>query len=164
MKEYRLRVKEKIMKADLATIRREYTKGGLKRSDLPDNPLVLFTKWLQEAIDAEVNEPTAMLVGTVSPEGKPAIRTVLLKDLHDGKFIFYTNYGSRKGKHLAHNSSISISFVWHELERQIHMKVLRLKYLHRNQINILEKALQESYWRPYFSSKRTDRKQDTTYS
>ena len=92
MKEYRLRVKEKIMKADLATIRREYTKGGLKRSDLPDNPLVLFTKWLQEAIDAEVNEPTAMLVGTVSPEGKPAIRTVLLKDLHDGKFIFYTNY------------------------------------------------------------------------
>ena len=60
MKEYRLRVKEKIMKADLATIRREYTKGGLKRSDLPDNPLVLFTKWLQEAIDAEVNEPTAM--------------------------------------------------------------------------------------------------------
>ena len=93
MKEYRLRVKEKIMKADLATIRREYTKGGLKRSDLPDNPLVLFTKWLQEAIDAEVNEPTAMLVGTVSPEGKPAIRTVLLKDLHDGKFIFYTNYG-----------------------------------------------------------------------
>ena len=103
MKEYRLRVKEKIMK------------GGLKRSDLPDNPLVLFTKWLQEAIDAEVNEPTAMLVGTVSPEGKPAIRTVLLKDLHDGKFIFYTNYGSRKGKHLAHNPSISISFVWHEL-------------------------------------------------
>ena len=122
MKEYRLRVKEKIMKADLATIRREYTKGGLKRSDLPDNPLVLFTKWLQEAIDAEVNEPTAMLVGTVSPEGKPAIRTVLLKDLHDGKFIFYTNYGSRKGKHLAHNSSISISFVWHELERQIHIE------------------------------------------
>lgn len=111
MKEYRLRVKEKIMKADLATIRREYTKGGLKRSDLPDNPLVLFAKWLQEAIDAEVNEPTAMLVGTVSPEGKPAIRTVLLKDLHDGKFIFYTNYGSRKGKHLAHNPSISISFV-----------------------------------------------------
>ena len=52
MKEYRLRVKEKIMKADLATIRREYTKGGLKRSDLPDNPLVLFTKWLQEAIDS----------------------------------------------------------------------------------------------------------------
>lgn len=127
MKEYRLRVKEKIMKADLATIRREYTKGGLKRSDLPDNPLVLFTKWLQEAIDAEVNEPTAMLVGTVSPEGKPAIRTVLLKDLHDGKFIFYTNYGSRKGKHLAHNPSISISFVWHELERQIHIEGIAAK-------------------------------------
>ena len=104
MKEYRLRVKEKIMKADLATIRREYTKGGLKRSDLPDNPLVLFTKWLQEAIDAEVNEPTAMLVGTVSPEGKPAIRTALLKDLHDGIWLIthlslYRLYGMNwKGK------------------------------------------------------------------
>lgn len=126
--------------------------------------LSFLQSWLQEAIDAEVNEPTAMLVGTVSPEGKPAIRTVLLKDLHDGKFIFYTNYGSRKGKHLAHNPSISISFVWHELERQIHIEGIAAKYLHRNQMNILEKGLTRVVLAPYFSSKRTDRKQDTTYS
>jgi len=73
---------------NLAAIRQEYTKGGLKEGDLPDNPLSLFNRWLHEAIDAQVDEPTAMLVGTVSPEGQPSTRTVLLKDLHDGKFIF----------------------------------------------------------------------------
>lgn len=110
------------MKVDLAIIRQEYTKGGLKSSDLPDNPLVLFKKWLHEAVNAGVNEPTAMLVGTVSPEGTPATRTVLLKGLHDGKFIFYTNYESRKGKHLTQNPYISLSFIWHELERQVNIE------------------------------------------
>lgn len=94
---------------NLAAIRQEYTKGGLKEGDLPDNPLSLFNRWLHEAIDAQVEEPTAMLVGTVSPEGRPSTRTVLLKDLHDGKFIFYTNYESRKGSHLAKNPYISLS-------------------------------------------------------
>ena len=73
---------------NLAAIRQEYTKGGLKEGDLPDNPLSLFNRWLHEAIDAQVDEPTAMLVGTVSPEGQPSTRTVLLKDLHDGKLSF----------------------------------------------------------------------------
>ena len=95
---------------NLAAIRQEYTKGGLKEGDLPDNPLSLFNRWLHEAIDAQVDEPTAMLVGTVSPEGQPSTRTVLLKDLHDGKFIFYTNYESRKGTHLAKNPYISPLF------------------------------------------------------
>lgn len=63
-----------------------------------------------------------MIVGTVSPEGQPSTRTVLLKDIHDGKFIFYTNYESRKGKQLAKNPHISLSFVWHPLERQVHIE------------------------------------------
>ena len=83
------------MEINLASIRQEYTKGGLRESELPDNPFLLFSQWLQEAIDSKVDEPTAMLVGTVSPEGKPSTRTVLLKDLHDDKFIFYSNYESR---------------------------------------------------------------------
>lgn len=110
------------MKTNLAAIRQEYIKGGLRRSDLPNDPLALFVKWLQDAIDAKVNEPTAMLVGTVSAEGAPATRTVLLKDLHDGKFVFYTNYESRKSRHLAQNPYISLSFVWYELERQVHIE------------------------------------------
>lgn len=110
------------MKTDLAGIRQEYTKGGLRESDLPEDPLLLFSKWLQEAIDAKVDEPTAVIVGTVSREGQPSTRTVLLKDLHDGKFIFYTNYESRKGRQLADNPHVSLSFVWHQLERQVHVE------------------------------------------
>ena len=110
------------MKINLAGIRQEYTKGGLRESELPGNPLLLFDRWLQEAIDARVNEPTAVIVGTVSADGKPSTRTVLLKGLSDGIFIFYTNYDSRKGKQLAHNPFISHSFVWHELERQVHIE------------------------------------------
>lgn len=115
------------MEINLADIRQEYTKGGLREKELPDNPLLLFSKWLQEAIDAKVDEPTAVIVGTVSPEGQPSTRTVLLKDLHDGKFIFYTNYESRKGRHLAGNPHISLSFVWHQLERQVHIEGIAAK-------------------------------------
>ena len=115
------------MEINLAGIRQEYTKGGLKESELPDNPLLLFNRWLQEAIDAKVNEPTAVVVGTVSPEGQPSTRTVLLKDLHNGKFIFYTNYESRKGRHLANNPHVSLSFIWHQLERQVHIEGIAAK-------------------------------------
>ena len=97
---------------NIADIRQEYTKSGLRESELPCDPLSLFSRWLQEAI----------IVGTVSPEGRPSTRTVLLKGLHDGKFIFYTNYESRKGRQLAQNPYISLSFVWHELERQVHIE------------------------------------------
>ena len=78
---------------NLAAIRQEYTKGGLKEGDLPDNPLSLFNRWLHEAIDAQVDEPTAMLVGTVSPEGQPS----------------------------------TLSFVWHALERQVHIEGIASK-------------------------------------
>ena len=115
------------MEINLAGIRQEYTKGGLKESELPDTPLLLFNRWLQEAIDAKVNEPTAVVVGTVSPEGQPSTRTVLLKDLHNGKFIFYTNYESRKGRHLANNPHVSLSFIWHQLERQVHIEGIAAK-------------------------------------
>lgn len=110
------------MKTNLAAIRQEYTKGGLKESDLPDSPLSLFSKWLQEAISAGADEPTAVVVGTVSAEGYPSTRTVLLKDLHDDRFVFYSNYESRKGKQLEQNPHISLSFVWHNLERQVHVE------------------------------------------
>lgn len=110
------------MGIEISNIRREYTRGGLKESDALEAPFPLFEQWLQEAISAKVNEPTAMLVGTVSPEGHPATRTVLLKEVREGKFVFYTNYESRKGQHLAVNPHISLSFVWHELERQVHVE------------------------------------------
>lgn len=111
-----------MQETELSNIRKEYTKSGLKEKDLPENPLLLFKKWLNEAITAEVNEPTAMIVGTASTDGQPSTRTVLLKELHDNQFVFYTNYESRKGQQIKENPKVSLSFVWHELERQIHIE------------------------------------------
>lgn len=111
-----------MQETELSNIRKEYTKSGLKEKDLPENPLLLFKQWLNEAITAEVNEPTAMIVGTASTDGQPSTRTVLLKELHDNQFVFYTNYESRKGQQIKENPKVSLSFVWHELERQIHIE------------------------------------------
>lgn len=115
------------MDLDLRNIRQDYRKRGLLRKQIPNNPFVLFEKWLNEAIKEQVNEPTAMLVSTVSPSNKPASRTVLLKEFKNSEFVFYTNYESRKGIHLEHNPSISLSFIWHELERQIHIEGIATK-------------------------------------
>ena len=61
-----------MVKTNIADIRQEYSKSGLRESELPGDPLSLFSRWLQEAIDSNVEEPTAVIVGTVSPEGRPA--------------------------------------------------------------------------------------------
>lgn len=110
------------METQLENIRREYTKGKLYKNNLPYNPFELFETWLQDAFQAQEEEPTAMLIATVSAEGKPSTRTVLLKGVENERFIFYTNYNSRKGKQLTLNPYISLSFIWHKLERQIHVE------------------------------------------
>lgn len=110
------------MKTALSDIRQEYKKGKLTENGSNDNPFKQFEQWLDEALKQRVNEPTAMLVATVSAEGHPSTRTVLLKELENETFIFFTNYESRKGTQLAGNPYISLSFVWHELERQVHIE------------------------------------------
>lgn len=107
---------------DLHHIRREYSRRSLGRADLPTAPLALLEQWVSEAIAAEVNEPTALLVATATAEGGPSLRTVLLKEVCEGKLVFYTNYDSRKGQQLAENPKVACSLVWHELERQIHVE------------------------------------------
>ena len=85
---------------DLSGIRKEYTRGGLNRRDVPPDPLILFEQWLATAVGAqEITEPTAMAVGTVSADCRPSIRTVLLKELRDGQFVFFPSRppGSRIG-------------------------------------------------------------------
>ncbi len=106
---------------DLTDIRREYTKGGLRRDDLPKTALELFNKWLQQAVDANLPDPTAMTVATVNADGQPFQRIVLLKDVNDDGFIFYTNLSSRKAEQLHINNKISLHFPWHILERQVHV-------------------------------------------
>ena len=105
------------MELQLSNIRKEYKKDKLMRNTISENPFEQFACWLNDALHCGADEPTAMIVATVAPDGRPSTRTVLLKGVENGRFIFYTNYESRKGQQLANNPYISLSFVWHKLER-----------------------------------------------
>ncbi|CCN72549.1 pyridoxamine 5'-phosphate oxidase [Vibrio nigripulchritudo] len=106
---------------ELSDIRREYTKGGLRRRDLKADPIEQFNFWLQQAVDAKLTDPTAMTVATVDENGMPFQRIVLLKSVDKDGFVFYTNLGSLKAQHLENHSKISLHFPWHPLERQVHV-------------------------------------------
>lgn len=103
----------------LQDIRRDYDLAELTRDSLNDDPISQFNAWLKDVIDAGVPDPTAMTIATVSPDGQPSQRIVLLKDVDAQGFVFYTNLGSRKAQELAENSKISLHFPWHFMERQV---------------------------------------------
>lgn len=107
---------------NLGNIRREYSSRTLSRSSLPENPVELAERWIGEAIALQVHEPTALIVASSTPDGRPSVRTVLLKEIKDDRFVFYSNYESRKGKQIGENPHVALTFVWHELERQIHIE------------------------------------------
>ena len=104
---------------DLESLRREYLQGGLSRADLAEDPIDQFSAWMQQAIDLELADPTAMTIATVSADGQPSQRIVLLKHFDKTGFVFYTNYGSRKSNELTANPKISLHFPWHTAERQV---------------------------------------------
>ncbi|MFT5924159.1 MAG: pyridoxamine 5'-phosphate oxidase [Paraglaciecola sp.] len=107
------------MMRSISDIRRDYTQAGLDVDDLTPEPFALFERWLQNAIDANLADPTAMTVATVDNSGQPSQRIVLLKDFDETGFVFYTNTGSKKAQDLNHNNKISLHFPWHMLDRQI---------------------------------------------
>jgi pyridoxamine 5'-phosphate oxidase len=104
---------------DVADLRREYTRGGLRRHDLTADPLDLFERWLKQACAAQLADPTAMCVATVDETGQPFQRIVLLKHYDRQGLVFYTNLGSRKALQIAHNPKVSLLFPWHMLDRQV---------------------------------------------
>ena len=104
---------------NLAAFRKEYTLAGLRRRDLAENPITQFEEWFQQAVKAEVPEPTAMSLATVNKLGQPSVRTVLLKSVDPRGFIFCTSYVSRKGNELEENANAALLFFWKELERQV---------------------------------------------
>ena len=103
----------------LAALRREYARGGLTEADVAPDPTTQFRRWLGEAIAAGLTEPNAMVLATAGAEGAPSARTVLLKDVGEAGFTFFTNLGSRKGRELAANPRASLLFPWHVLDRQV---------------------------------------------
>lgn len=104
---------------DVGALRREYTQKGLTLEDLNPDPFSQFEQWFQQACEVELLEPNAMVLSTVSPEGIPFQRTVLLKYFDRGGFVFFTNYSSRKAQHIEGNAHVSILFPWYPLERQL---------------------------------------------
>ncbi|MGB3721361.1 MAG: pyridoxamine 5'-phosphate oxidase [Pacificimonas sp.] len=90
--------------------------------DLPDIPFTLFDSWMAEAKAGEPHDANAMALATATAGGAPSVRMVLLKDVSDGGFVFYTNLTSRKGDELAANQSVSLLFYWKSLRRQIRIE------------------------------------------
>ena len=104
---------------DLQAIRREFVRGGLDQQDLTQEPLELFGRWLQEAIDMGVPDANAMTVASVGKDGQPSQRIVLLKSFDEKGFIFFTNYESRKAREISCNAKVSLHFPWQSIERQV---------------------------------------------
>ncbi len=99
--------------------RREYTAAGLTRDMLDPCPMRQFETWFDQAIAAELNDPTAMVLGTVDERGAPWQRIVLLKGLSEGGFVFYTNYHSDKARAMAREPQVCLHFPWNALDRQV---------------------------------------------
>lgn len=104
---------------EVAGLRQEYTRYGLRESDLHPDPIEQFTKWFNAAVASEIVEPNILTLATASADGFPSARTVLLKGYDARGFVFYTNQQSRKGRELAENPRASLVFWWDRLERQV---------------------------------------------
>ncbi|HWP83110.1 MAG TPA: pyridoxamine 5'-phosphate oxidase [Bacteroidota bacterium] len=107
---------------NIAQLRREFSGRPLREEDVLPDPFTQFKQWLQEAINAQLPEPTAMTLATATKRGKPSARVVLLKHVDERGFVFYTNYLSRKAEDLRENPSASLLFYWEELHRQIRIE------------------------------------------
>jgi pyridoxamine 5'-phosphate oxidase len=116
-------------------LREEYKKLTLSKKDLAENPFTQFNKWMDEAIQAHTIMPNAMSLATVG-DNEVGLRTVLLKEIKNDSFVFFTNYDSKKAHHIQENNQVALLFAWLELDRQVKIsgiaqkisKVESLKY------------------------------------
>ncbi len=107
---------------ELHDIRKEYKFARLEIDNLDANPIVQFRFWLNEALHSGIDEPTAMVLSTSTSDGKPSSRVVLLKNLDEDGFTFFTNYESKKGLQIGSNPFGSLLFFWPQLERQVRIE------------------------------------------
>ncbi|QIO04625.1 pyridoxamine 5'-phosphate oxidase [Acinetobacter shaoyimingii] len=104
---------------DLSELRLSYQKGELHEAEVLANPHEQFLQWFNQALNAQLHEPYAMSLATANAQGRPHVRTVLLRGATELGYDFYTNYDSQKGLDLAQNPYAELLFYWPELERQI---------------------------------------------
>jgi len=107
------------MHTHIADIRRDYSHKSLSEKDVHEDPIKQFAKWWDEATHSKIDEVNALTIATASADGLPSARVVLLKGFNEKGFVFFTNYESYKGKHLAENPKACLVFFWKELERQV---------------------------------------------
>ncbi len=113
---------ERTHRLSLESVREEYRLARLDESTCETNPIVQFEHWMKEAQAAGLKEPNAMTLATATAAGRPSARIVLLKEVSDLGFVFYTNYASRKGRELKTNPFGALTFYWPELERQVRVE------------------------------------------
>ncbi len=106
----------------IADLRKEYSRATLTESDVLADPIAQFSKWFDEAITAKIPEANAMSVATVGKDGRPSSRILLIKDVDQNGFTWFTNYASRKGRQLQENPHAALLFYWIELERQVRIE------------------------------------------
>lgn len=100
-------------------LRRDYDRDPLREEELERNPVAEFRRWFETARAADLLEPNAMTLATADAGGRPAVRTVLLKAFDERGFVFFTNYASRKARHLGENAQAAVLFPWLPLQRQV---------------------------------------------
>jgi pyridoxamine 5'-phosphate oxidase len=103
-------------------LRRDYARHALQETELAPDPLQQFDRWLRDAMEAEVEDPTAMTMATASADGVPSARVLLLKGIDETGFLFFTDYRSRKSAELAANPAAALTFWWSKLERQVRVQ------------------------------------------
>jgi pyridoxamine 5'-phosphate oxidase len=110
------------MTRTLADLRKDYSRAQLDESHAAADPVDQFGRWFEEALRSELPEPNAMILATADAQGRPSLRTVLIKGYDAHGFVWFTNYESRKGRELALNPHGALLFFWPELERQIRIE------------------------------------------
>jgi pyridoxamine 5'-phosphate oxidase len=106
----------------VAHLRTDYGQASLDENDVAPEPMQQFTRWFEEALEAEVNEPNAMNLATVGADGRPSSRIVLVKQFDERGLTWYTNYDSQKAQQLRDNPYAALLFFWSELERQVRIE------------------------------------------
>ncbi|WP_412077197.1 pyridoxamine 5'-phosphate oxidase [Streptomyces xanthophaeus] len=104
---------------DPAVMRKQYRSQIVSEESLAEDPMRQFAQWFQQAADANLFEPNAMVVSTATADGRPSSRTVLLKQFDERGFVFFTNYDSRKGREIDENPHVALLFPWHPIARQV---------------------------------------------
>lgn len=111
-----------MLQSQILQLRKEYAQASLEITDISKDPIEQFKSWFDQAMKSGIIEPYAMNISTVDSENRPSSRIVLLRDVSENGFIFYTNYLSRKGKGINEHKFAAINFFWPELERQIRIE------------------------------------------